>query len=57
MIFNHARLRNKILQIFYRPGGSQGGIFAFPEKTLSVFDELDARIEEKITPLLSDLFE
>jgi hypothetical protein len=56
MWFSSIRFRNRLLQVFYRPGASRSGIFAFPERTLSVFDEIDSSIEEKITPLLADFF-
>jgi hypothetical protein len=47
-MFNKTRLKNKILQIFYRPRISS--------KNISFFDELEKNIEEKITPLLEDFF-
>ena len=51
---SYTRLRNKILQVFYRPPNRNNGIFSL--QTVSVFSELDDIIERKITPLLSDFF-
>ncbi|MCL2386310.1 MAG: hypothetical protein FWC89_02055 [Defluviitaleaceae bacterium] len=56
MWYYRMRLRNKLLQAFYRPRAARTGLLDVPSKTLSVFDELENSIEEKITPLLSDLF-
>jgi hypothetical protein len=55
-MLNRKRIRNKLLQIFYRPRYSRSGLFDFPAQTLSMFDELENSIETKITPLLADLF-
>jgi hypothetical protein len=49
------RIRNRILQLFYRPRPA-GNPF-FPSGTLSAFDAIEKAIEEKITPLLSGLFD
>jgi hypothetical protein len=51
----HIRLRNRILQAFYRPK-RRNGLFLLSTQTLSVFDELEEKIEKNITPLLSELF-
>jgi hypothetical protein len=45
-----------MLQILYRPQGSRSSYFALPSQTLAAFDEIENGIEEKITPLLSELF-
>lgn len=50
------RVRNRLLQMFYRPRTSGGGLFALPSQTLSALDQIENSIEEKITPLLSELF-
>lgn len=61
MLFNRLRMRNRLLQVFYRPvkkpakGLSGGqGFLGEMEKEL---DELDKNIEEKVTPLLSEFFD
>ncbi|MCL2223347.1 MAG: hypothetical protein FWB96_00085 [Defluviitaleaceae bacterium] len=56
-MWNYVRFRNKILQLLYKPQTANNGLFQLPEKTLSAFDEIENSIEEKITPLLSELFE
>ena len=48
------RLRNRLLQRFYRPRKGQGKFLPF--SVLEAFDEIDKRIEEDITPLLTELF-
>ncbi|MCL2047130.1 MAG: hypothetical protein FWG87_00240 [Defluviitaleaceae bacterium] len=54
---SYIRLRNRLLQAFYRPFSAQRkGLFSLPSETLSIFDELDKRIEENISPLFSELF-
>ena len=46
------RIKGRLLQAMYRPK-----IKTFlPSKAFSALDELDKRIEEKITPLLDELF-
>lgn len=57
MLFRHIRLRNRILQAFYRPQSSKNGLIALPSKSLSLFGEIEKGIEKKITPLLSELFD
>ena len=57
MLSNHIRLRNKILQILYRPEVSRRKLFSLSEKTIAILDEIDSGIEKQITPLLEDLFE
>jgi len=54
MLYNHKRLKNRILQAMYRPKVSRSRLLS--GDALSFIDELDRRIEEKITPLLSELF-
>jgi len=54
MLYNTKRIKNRILQALYRPKAAQYNFF--PAEMLSFIDELDIRIEEKITPLLEDLF-
>ena len=48
------RIRNRILQKLYRPRRSRGRFLT--ARTLAALDEIDRRIEEEITPLLSGLF-
>jgi len=51
----HIRIRNRILQKLYRPRRWQGISFVSAQ-AISALDEIDRRIEEQITPLLSELF-
>ena len=53
MLYNSKRIKNRILQLMYRPRASRSYL---PADTLSFLDELERGLEEKITPLLSDLF-
>jgi len=46
------RLRNRLLQAMYRPRRSR----ILLGNPLLFLDELDSHIEEKITPLLTELF-
>ena len=48
------RIRNRILQKLYRP--RRGKSRFLTAEALSALDEIDRRIEEEITPLLSGLF-
>lgn len=48
------RIRNRLLQAFYRPKGAKSQMFS--RQTLSVLDEIDKKIEETITPIFKDLF-
>ena len=48
------RLRNRILQALYKP--RRGKSKYFSEQALAALNELDCRIEEQITPFLSELF-
>ena len=57
MWLRNIRLRNKILQALYRPRSTSSKVNVFSAQSLSLFDELDKAIEEKITPLLSEFFE
>ena len=50
------RIRNRLLQLFYKPRRNKNGFFALSDQALSALDEIDRRINEEITPLLSDLF-
>ena len=54
MYQHRIRIKNRLLQMFYRPRRKQGRILN--ARTMSVLDELDRHIEEEITPLLSGLF-
>jgi len=49
------RVKNRLLQAMYRPKASKKTIL--PAKTLHILDEIERKIEEKITPLLAELFE
>jgi len=49
------RIKNKILQKLYRP--RRGKTPFLTTQAIEALDEIDRRIEEKITPLLSALFE
>jgi len=46
------RIRGRLLQALYRPKVRR----YLPVKILQALDEIDKGIEEKVTPLLSDLF-
>ena len=48
------RIRNRVLQKLYRP--RKGRRRFLTAQALCALDEIDRRIEEKITPLLSELF-
>jgi len=54
MLYNKKRLRNRILQALYRPRTAQYN-FLSPD-AMSFMDELDRRIEEKLTPMFEELF-
>jgi len=54
MTINRYRIRNRILQKLYRPRRGQGRFFT--SQILASIDEIERRIEEEITPLLSELF-
>jgi len=56
MLHFRIRIRNRLLQAFYRPQLSRRGLLALPAQTLSIFDEIENGIEKNITPLLSDFF-
>ena len=47
------RIRNRILQKFYRPRRGKSLISA---QAIAALEEIDRRIEEDITPLLSEIF-
>jgi len=48
------RIRNKLLQKLYKPKRSKSSFIT--TKAMSALDEIDRHIEEKVTPLLSELF-
>jgi hypothetical protein len=48
------RIRNRLLQLLYRPKAARSRYIS--AEALSLFDEWDKKIEEKITPLLASLF-
>jgi len=54
MFLNRYRIQNRILQKLYRPRRGKGRLFT--SHTWSALDEIERRIEEEITPLLSGLF-
>jgi hypothetical protein len=56
MLRYRIRLRNRLLQLFYKPNRRPGKPRYISADALSFFDELDKKLEEKITPLLNDLF-
>jgi len=47
------RIKNRLLQAMYRPRVRS----IIPTTAWQVLDEIDKGIEDKITPLLSELFE
>jgi len=49
------RIRNRILQKLYKPRRGKSRFIS--TQALSALDELNRRIEEQITPLLSEIFE
>jgi len=58
MLYNRKRIQNRILQVMYRPHivRSQSRLNLISGDALTFLDELENTLEEKITPLLSDLF-
>jgi len=54
MFYYRNRIRNRLLQAFYRPRRSRGGIFS--ASAFDALDEIDKSIEKSITPLLSEFF-
>ena len=54
MLYNHRRIKNRILQAMYRPRTSRKRFIS--GDALSFFDELEQRLEEKIAPIWDDLF-
>jgi len=54
MLYNTKRLKNRILQAMYRPKSAQYNFFS--HDAMSFMDELERRIEEKITPLFDEIF-
>jgi hypothetical protein len=57
MFMSRIRIRNRILQVLYRPKASRNGFSLFSKDILSAFDEIESGIEKNITPLLSDFFD
>ena len=55
MFINWARLRNRVAQWLYKPIVPRPSYLS--EEALSFLDELDKAVEDKITPLLEDLFD
>ena len=49
------RLQNRLLQLLYKPHYKKSA-FPIKEETRTFFNELEAQIEAKITPLLDELF-
>ncbi len=56
MRMNRARIRNRLLQLFYRPPHAVRRL-PLPSRTCALLDEIDRAIETKITPLLAGLWE
>jgi len=60
MLYNRKRIQNRILQAMYRPQTarrpSRLNLSFISDDALTFLDELENTLEEKITPLLSDLF-
>ena len=54
MYQHRIRIRNRILQKLYRP--RRGRRRFITAQAISALEEIDRRIEEEITPLLSGLF-
>ena len=52
MRYYRIRIKNRLLQAMYRPRVTS----IIPSYTWLALDEIDKRIEEKITPLLAELF-
>jgi len=48
------RIRNRILQKLYRPRRGKSSFIS--AQAMAALEELDRRIEENITPLLSEIF-
>ena len=54
-MYRHSiRIRNRILQMLYRP--RRGRSRFITAQAISALEEIDRRIDEEITPLLSGLF-
>ena len=53
-MFRSKRIQNRILQAMYRPRISRNRFIS--GEALTFFDQLDSEIDEKITPLLAELF-
>jgi hypothetical protein len=49
------RLRNRLLQLLYKP--AKGKTRFISAEASSFLDDLNKRLEEKITPLLAGLFD
>ena len=51
---NRIRIRNRVLQKLYRPRRGRSRFIS--AQAMDALSEIDRRIEEEITPLLSELF-
>ena len=54
MLYNRKRIKHRILQAMYRPKVPHRRFMS--GNALAFLDDLENALEEKITPLLSDLF-
>jgi len=54
MVLNRKRLQNRILQALYRPKMRRYDFIS--QGAVSFLDELENVLEEKVSPLLSDIF-
>jgi len=54
-MLNNRRIKNRILQALYRPNTARNQLISVSAQDF--FNELDTKIEEKITPLLAELFD
>ena len=55
MLRSHKRLRNRLLQFFYKPNKRKSRFVS--DSAWEFLDELDKKVEEKITPFLASLFD
>ena len=55
MFSNRIRLRNRVLQAFYKPRKRKSHFIS--EDAYDFLEELETRIEEHVTPLLASLFD
>jgi hypothetical protein len=54
MLRYRIRIRNRLLQLLYRPATGKPRFIS--AEALAFLDDLDKRLEEKVTPLLESLF-